>query len=677
VKLDELLGTLTIDQLQDLATVWAPDERLSNSKMALFRSLRAQMTRPDRVRRCLDGADEQGRGIIRRLLRSDRASRSVAVLAASAWARPKSVQETREAVGDLAARGLVMVHAEKRWEPYGSARVTLPDELIEPLREATGIDDRSWSDISGLGGYLALMSGDERVRQMAALGVACDSHTPVDDLVARLAGPAACRQRFEALSSDVRDLVTRALYGYAGLVSVDAVFRALGLELPELRDRALKVWRTELEANLIGTVGDVSLLEYGIDLDGKFVVVFGEAVDALLSASCEATEPPADLVGPDFLLDLAELISCVRESGARLKASGALTVAAAERINAKLNRADLPLIPARELLDLRVACAEKLGLVERGEDSLEVRTAAHQWESRPYERKAAELFELVGVTVPTPRSKHHHAGLCKAARSLLCTLQPSEWRRGGSLANRTLRRYLAGLESSGVRETVLGAVRDAGEYLLPPFPGLAQLYGDLHEAVVMEAYAAGVLDLVVEGGRVAAERLSEFGAVASGRASAPDEPGKLICLPDFEVIILPEGDVMRLRYEVGQFAVREKVEQTTHLRITSERVEEAVVRGLTADDMLGVLHARSDAGDLPQNVEYSIRGWADRVRVAAVERVHLLELGDEGLLNVVAELPGLKPLILRRVSPTALALTAWPSDRKLLAELRRLGVYVR
>jgi len=44
---------------------------------------------------------------------------------------------------------------------------------------------------------------------------------------------------------------------------------------------------------------------------------------------------------------------------------------------------------------------------------------------------------------------------------------------------------------------------------------------------------------------------------------------------------------------------------------------------------------------------------------------------------VVAELPEMKELIVRRISPTALALNAWPSDRGLLAALRKLGVHVR
>ena len=33
VNLDELLGTLSVDQLQDMAAAWAPDEPVSRSKL--------------------------------------------------------------------------------------------------------------------------------------------------------------------------------------------------------------------------------------------------------------------------------------------------------------------------------------------------------------------------------------------------------------------------------------------------------------------------------------------------------------------------------------------------------------------------------------------------------------------------------------------------------------------
>jgi len=634
VNLDKLLGTLSVDQLQDMAAAWAPDEAASRSKLELFRILRGRMVQPECAERCLEHCGRLERGIVRKLLRSANVSQSVAVLAASAAERPRSLDDTRAAVAELVAMGLVCVEPEKRWETYGSARVTIADELIGPLRGATGIDDRPWPEVLGLAAHLEARSGEE---------------SP-----GRFAEPVACAERLATLPEPLKDLVLATTRTRAGIVPVEEL-SSLGVELPKVDDALLDDWRRQLEAALIGTIGDVSLLDYGIALDGKVLAVFGEVVEALLGTPCDGETEPVGPVGPDFLLDLSELISTVRETGSKLKASGELTAAACNRIIAKMNRAELPQMGVHDLLELRVACAEKLGLVERGE-SLIVRRSAWQWEQRSYEEKASDLFGLIGFAGPAPRSKHHH---------------------DGALASIALRRYLAALESTDLREQISRAVHGVDEYVLPPFPGISRLAADLHRSVVMEAYALGVLDLLIDGGRIVGESVSDFGAVATRKATDYLPPAKLITTPDFEVIILPEDDTTRLRYDVGQFAASEKFERTYHMRITKERVEEAVVRGLTADDMVRVLRDHSDTGSVTQNVEVSIRGWAERVRVASVEEVFVFELPDEELLNVIAELPELKKLIVRRVSPTALALSERPADRRLLADLCRLGVYVR
>ncbi len=781
MNLDQLLGSMSVAQLQGLMAVWAPEEPASRSKLAMFRVLRTQMTRADRAEHCLELADELGRGIVRRLVRSENTSQSVAVLAASSAARPRSIDETRAAMAGLAAMGLICVEPEKRWEAYGSARVGIPDELVAPLRQAAGIDERSLEQILNLSGHLATLPECELERRLKKLGVTSDaSPISMDAILPQFAQPESCAKRIESLSPKLRRAVMEAVNDRAGIVPVRQLHE-LGFE-PERKasERMLAEWRKQLEANAIGTVGDVSLHEYGIDLDGKALVVFTEVVEALLSAPpdwCGGARLPAiaaDTVGPDFLLDLSELVSVVRESSPKLKASGELTGAASQRIAEKLNRPDLPLMDGQHLLELLLACAEKLGLVERADDSLAVCRSAWQWEAQPYEAKAADLFRLIGFVVPTPRSKHHHDGLCDAARRLLHSMPPGQWLPASSLAHIALRRYLAGLRSSGLREQISDAVLRVAEYVLPPFPGLKQLGADLEESIVMEAYAMGIIDLAVDGGpdaspqfacvsssrdretfnpkpetrnskrqesgratpkqggRAAWMRLSDFGAVAAGiseagysrtpasarPATTPAEldelgrsPAKLITTADFEVIILPEGDTTRLRYEIGQFAAREKFEQTCHLRITKERVEEAVVRGLRADEMIRLLTAHSETGTVNQNVARSILGWAERVRVATVENVHVFELADERLLDIVAELPEFKKLIVRRISPTALALSEWPGDRpstssprqarglcpsragrrepasdeasrtveprKLLADLAELGIYVR
>ena len=669
MNLDKLLGSMTIEQLKDLAELWTPNAQVSSSKLALFRTLRQAMTDSKNIRRCFELTDLFGQGVVRKLLRSENQSQSIAVLAASSAARPKSIQETRGAITDLAAIGFVFIVPERRWEAYGSARVGIPDELAEPLREITGIEARNWFELMNLREYLAALPEYELASRLEPHKI--NAASPHTEIVAELASEDSCRKRLALLSDDVREMIHNAVHQHAGIASVARLQKALGLGLPEIKQAALKLWKRQLESALIGVIADVSLLDYGIDLDGQMLIIFDEVVEFILSEPIAAAPNLPDAVGPDFLLDLHELISIVRESAVKLRGTGAISGVAAQRINSKLNRPHLPLMNELDLLEFRVTCAEKLGLLERTPDSLAVRESAWAWEQRSLEQKAADLFDLVGRAAPKPRSKHHHDGLCQFAVSLVREMTPGQWVSADYLRCIALRRYLGQLRDSDMRDSIAREVHQVEKYILPPFPSLKLLGSDLEQSVVTEAYAMGVLD----SSDAKCMRLSDFGAIAVGKLT-PKPPAKLIITPDFEIIILPEGDTTRLRYEVGQFAASEKFEQTYHLRVTRDRVEEAVVRGILADDMISVLRDRSSS-PVPQNIEYSIRAWAGRVRVAIVEHVHVFELGDETLLSLVSELPAIKSLVVRRISPTALALREWPNDRKLLAELERLGIFVR
>lgn len=671
MKLDNLLSTLTVPQLQDLADVWTPDADTQSSKSKMFRLLRDAMIQPANIARAFEQSDAAGRGIVRKILRSDDVSLSVAVLAASSAAKPKNTDEILDTVRELAGDGLVFVEPENLLEGYSSARVSIVEELVEPLREITGIDGRPWPQILNLADYLAALPKKSLAKIAKTAGA-----TDIDDIVAALTSGEPARARLANLSDDLRQIVVDALQQKAGFASVAKIHKALGFELAEIKNAATARWRAELEDNLIGTIGDVSLLEYGIDIDGKMLVVFSEVTEALLSAPLEGEYGVADPVGPDFVLDLLELVSTVRETGARLKASGAVASTAAQRIISKLNRRELPLIAPLDLLELKILCAEKLGLIERREDSLAVLPSARDWEAKSYEDKAADLFGLVGMAVPSPRSKHHNESLCAIARGLIRQLpMGGEFRSPAFISGVAIRRYLHSLRRSNLKAGIERSVSETN-MVLAPFPSLRRLSADLYVSVFIEAYAMGIIDTVTEKNAAAAIRLSEFGATAVKVEHPHAEPAQLIVMPDFQIIILPEGDTTRLRYDAGQFASNEKFEQTYHLRIERERVEEAVVRGVQPDAMIALL--RRHSGDkLPQNIEFSIKSWSARVRVATIERAYIFELPDETTLSLVAELPGLKPLIIRRVSPTALALSQSPDDRQLMADLAALGVYIR
>ena len=102
----------------------------------------------------------------------------------------------------------------------------------------------------------------------------------------------------------------------------------------------------------------------------------------------------------------------------------------------------------------------------------------------------------------------------------------------------------------------------------------------------------------------------------------------------------------------------------------------AVAGGATPDGILGLLESHG-RNPVPQNVAYSIREWADRIRFISCERVFLLSAPDSETVDRVAELPSLRPLVLDRLSPTVLSLRERPEKPSIRKELEGLGVFLR
>ena len=143
--------------------------------------------------------------------------------------------------------------------------------------------------------------------------------------------------------------------------------------------------------------------------------------------------------------------------------------------------------------------------------------------------------------------------------------------------------------------------------------------------------------------------------------------------PDFEVLVLPEGDVSDVVHTLDGFAQRVKTEDVVHFRLTKESIEAAVGAGRSMESFLEFLAARARGG-VPQNVLYSLNSWAGAVTFATLERGVLLRASDEVALERILQFPEMEALVLRRLGPGEVLLKDAPSDRKLLAALRERGI---
>jgi XPB/Ssl2-like helicase family protein len=174
-------------------------------------------------------------------------------------------------------------------------------------------------------------------------------------------------------------------------------------------------------------------------------------------------------------------------------------------------------------------------------------------------------------------------------------------------------------------------------------------------------------------------RLTELGLKGLGVAVEEREGNGMLPLvvnPDFEVLVFPEGDVLEVVHTLDRFAVRTKSEEVSHYRILKEGVERAVVKGMDAEGILEFLTSQSRT-PIPQNVEYSIRNWGEKIRFGTQQEVVLLKVDSEEVLDRILAIDRIRDVMVERISPTAAALSEPIENWRTLEELRGLGVYLR
>jgi hypothetical protein len=244
--------------------------------------------------------------------------------------------------------------------------------------------------------------------------------------------------------------------------------------------------------------------------------------------------------------------------------------------------------------------------------------------------------------------------------------------------------YLAGIEEEGVRAAYRNRFQQTFD---PPREEVNDLTESLVDWTIGRLYLLGLVDVGVRGKDPLAVRLTDQGrrlltgdaepdAKADPKAAAEARARPLVVNPDFEVLLLPEGDVNEIAHTLDRFAKRVRSDEVTRYRLQREDLERAIVQGMTVEEILSFLVARGRT-PLPQNVGFSVREWGERVRFARQREAVLLEVDREDALDRALALDAVKALLIARLGPTVAALKAPVNDHKTLEALKGLGVYLR
>ena len=717
MHVDEFLNARSISNLQTLQWFWAPTSRRSSSKFELLRLLRQEMLSPERVRACYQDLEEPQREFLRGLLRHEGYAAEVTLVLRRLPTPPPTPQAQRQLLDELARHGFLHYQPAKSWNQYESFHAQVPEELGDVLAEVLNLDTREPALMLSLSRFLSHLPPEDAERLAGAA-------LPLEEAIARLIDPAAVESRLAALPDEaVQRAVRIALSTHAGILPLER-FPSLGLDIESVDGYA---WRTALESQLLGTFGHLSLLEFGIGDDHDCLVVYQEIVQAHAAAQGRADQPIDHVYacGIDFLTDLGVLCDLVRAEPTKLTSAGRFFKGARNQLAARSALRTSFFMDEDTLLFFRLTVARELRLLDlRPDGRLHATRASLDWQALPLAAQARSVLAVLLGFGEANASRPLFADLAAVARRVVAELPPGTWCPTTALFANLVSRYLIerldpipgfGLPMSDGQSQI----ENRKSKTAPPVPSwdysrpvdtIASLATAAREPLLRALNYAGLIDIgrraeqsFVRATPLVALILGQPSCATAGSPSrAPGgqseprtagqadrgtredtvgqadrgTPGRILLVnPDAEVILFPEGNYVELLHRLSSFCDREKSEVTLHLRISQESVRRAVLRGVAPETMLATLrdHCRAP---LSQNLDYSVRNWAASVHPAEVQTLHVLELRSSELLDAVMQLPEIAPLLLRRISPTAVALRVDQLPTEAEDALKQLGVHL-
>lgn len=569
----------------------------------------------------------------------------------------------------LARRGFVGVVSTRT-----SPRVlyAVPSELGSMLTGLFREETRTVGSVFGLARHLAALSATER-QALRSSFPALPARPGAGDVEAVL-GDGGALSRLAALGPGLEAVVRYAIEHHEGVMRRGRWSRRD--ILADLRwDR--RAWEPLLEAAGVGTIARLGLGPYGIACDDEVLVVFREVLEDFHQRQPDPV-PEADVVlrgGCDLVADLGFYLESIRRHPVRVSREGEVYKAALKRIQAGFVFRESSLAGPAEIFAEVASQAEHLGLVTTDDEGfLSLRPEADLFLAKPLDEKVRAMTRLA-MEQAGPQGRSLHQRELRGLVEERLRAEPTRWWSDRSLASSCRHRYLESLDDRGI------AARHRDRFFSAYFSGRetpGDLLDELQRHWLPRLYRLGLLDVAMRDDRPVAWRLSTLGARVLGVELHALDTGlePLLVNPDFEVLVLPEGDVSDVVHTLDGFAQRTKTEDVVHFRLTREAFEAAVAAGRDATAFLAFLDARARGG-LPQNVRYSLEAWAGSVTFAMLERGVLLTAPSEEALDRILAVPGMEPLLLRRLGTTEALLREAPTDRKLLTALRERHVELR
>jgi len=559
--------------------------------------------------------------------------------------------EGEAALTALSKRGFVRVSRAQDWLHYGRSAYMIPKEVALVMRGLAGTDSRPLDQIFV----------HERFQPS---GVELAGNEEPSELPEEIAGA------LETLPEEHLRIVACDVIGSFGGIITRHEFTQAFEERDIHWESAL--FLQQYGARGLGTVGHVDMRDKGIGVDDDVLVFFHEVVERYVEEwrSRPLEHDTVLCAHGDLMSDVRTALSMTQDASVRVSREGAVYRSARGKLAERLQFPSQPMLEREELADRVFGLVRGLGLTETNEDGFLALTAkGEEWRALGLMEKVQAGYSLFLLDSPqTLRSQHLrrvHAILVDLLRG---EEDPEAWWPGMSLAMVARNRYLLELaaEDGPPSRTPLSVRHHA----------LTELGRAAHDLLVRDLFALGFVDVAVQHGEPVGVRLSRLGRrVVLETETRPEERRPLVVNPDFEMLVLPEGDVDDLLHALDRIAVRVRTGEVVHYRLDRERIERVTAAGESPDSIIEFLQTNSRS-KLPQNVGYSIRSWSDHVKSASMCRGILFRANDPAVIESIINHAGLKEWVEAVVGPTTLFFKEEATEKEIAAELRSLGIYV-
>ncbi|MFN0060315.1 MAG: helicase-associated domain-containing protein [Planctomycetota bacterium] len=442
----------------------------------------------------------------------------------------------------------------------------------------------------------------------------------------------------------LRQLATMAVEG-RGLVELHtpAVAEVMGTG-DGIASALRSEWKKTLEEAEIGTLGSVSLKDFGIVVQEPALIIFQEWMRRHYELQLAATAEPDTVVeaGVDLYIDLFRLTSILQEQPISLTRDGKIPRRSLESLRQQMYVRRLEHFLESDPVETVTLLAQRLGLVESYSGVLRAADGdrLHAWRKLDLSRQAETIQQRFLEEHYGNRWSFHQESLREILLEQLKQSKHCSWISLDALVGAVVSTYLLELEEREVRESLRQRREDdfSRERLNSPFHRLGT---DLTYWLVHRFLLLGLCELGLRGGKLLGFRLTPLGRQLLGLPQELDE-SRILVNPDFEIMLFSEGlRGMRLELQLARFGARTSAERVRRYRVTRESARDGIRSGLSLGEIRTLLEESSDY-PLAEPILAHLKDWARdidwvQVQAAVVLRGFRPSIGKELLAMLQAD----------------------------------------